>query len=48
MKFFDYVWCLMFADFISSGIVNMNPWIGLFGLSGYILYEAVRKEMRST
>lgn len=48
MKLFDYFWCFVFADFISSAIVNLNPVIGLIGVGGYVIYEAVRKEMRST
>lgn len=39
MKLHDYIWCFVFADFISASIIHLNLSFLLIGLFGYYMYE---------
>lgn len=42
MRWFDYCWCLLFADFISAGLISYNTFLVTIGLLGYLVYERIR------
>ena len=47
MKWYDYFFCLLYADIISASVVHFN-FIGLIsGIGLYIVYELTRKELNN-
>lgn len=47
MKWYDYLICVMAADHISAGIMQMNIVLVMIGGVGYIMWEHARKEQVS-
>jgi hypothetical protein len=44
MRWYDYLICLMAADHITAGIMQMNLMLILLGVVGYVLWEKYRKD----
>lgn len=43
LRWFDYIFCVMYADVITAGIIAMNPIVIVIGFLGYVIYEFLRK-----
>jgi hypothetical protein len=43
LDWFDIFVCLLFADMLSAGLVNLNILLLISGIAGYTLYERIRK-----
>jgi hypothetical protein len=47
LKWYDYFFCMLYADMISAGIVNFDIWVFTIGVFLYIVYELTRKELNN-